>query len=66
MSEEDWDSEEGKRMRRVKPGPMVNNSVQPVKLNTHKRDETDETRKIDLEALIEQKVTESRQFYERA
>ena len=58
VSEEDWDSEEGKRMRRMKPGPMVSNSVQPVKLNTHKRDETNETRKIDVEASIEQKVSE--------
>ena len=57
-SEEDWDSEEGKRRRRVKPGPMVSNPVQSVQLNTHKRDEIKETRKIDVEALIEQKVSE--------
>ena len=57
-SEENWDEEEGKQRRRLKPRPLVSNTNQSVKPKTNKRDETNEISKVNVEALIEKKVSE--------
>ena len=57
---EDWDRKEGKRMRWAKQIPMVSKSKQSVyQIDNNNRDEVNETRKIDVGALIEKKVSET-------
>ena len=57
--EENWDEEEGKQRRRLKPRPLVSKTDQLVKPKIIiKRDEINETRKVNVEALTEHKVSE--------
>ena len=50
--------EEGKQRRRLKPRPLVSKTDQLVTPKIIKRDEINETRKVNVEALTEQKVSE--------
>ena len=56
--EENWDEEEGQQRRRLKPRSLVSKTDQLVKPKITKRDEINETRKVNIEALTEQKVSE--------
>ena len=55
-NEEDWDVKDGKE--RLKSRPLVSKTNQSVKSKICKRKETKETRKVNVEALIEQKLSE--------
>ena len=56
--EENWDEEEGKQRRRLKTRLLVSKTYQLVKPKIIKRDQINETRKVNVEALTEQKVSE--------